>query len=603
MLYLDPRTLSPDPTFARRGRPLPGNRLGLDIHPHALVSPVVTRGPLAAWARKLNLHQPHPALSLPVTESNLRQLTVDFGTELEAELEIVFSAAGPCTVCVLFGESELEVTGVALPTIVPGVPSPVEHRHYDSSGEHLARFAARGFRYARIVFPDAQRTLTIRRIVARAVFACREQVGSFTCDEPLLQRLWHTSLYTARLCTRTDAYWDGIKRDRIGWYGDARITQRTMDSAFVNATPAEQMLLAMPVDSWANQIPTYSFDGIAMFRQLLLQYGPTRHCADIYRRMRAMLRWAERTQMNRDGFFVRNDDVQYFFGIGFIDWSPMPMGGRFEEVSWMQFRWLEALRMASQVALWLGHREDAREWQAIADRLAPRLLKQFYRPGRGFVHTLNRTSRAWEKNEPNRHYHSSYVERVRLGESGPSRHANSLAVFAGLASTPAHYRDVLRVLDNARIPPVITPFFAWYEQTARAACGDPAGALNRMLLYVGKQVVENDSATVWESFEPEVAGFRRWSLGSWAKSLCHGWSSGLVPLVRRHLVGIRPLTPRFDMVDLNPSHDLPWCFEAVVPTPHGPIRVSRTRKDAPVRYQIPGGITVSGSPGVRVVRS
>jgi len=602
MVYLEPESLSPDPTRGRRCRPITGNRVGLDVYPHALVAPVAGVAALKTWSRRLSIHKPHPELDLPVTPTGLVELTLDFGTELEAELEIRCRVATPCSVCVLFGEGPLEVTGVALPTIVPHVPLPVEHYHFESAGLNTARFAARGFRFVRIVFADADRGVRLVRVVAHAVFACRSPDGGFWTDDHLLQRAWEASLYTARLCTRPEAYWDGIKRDRVGWYGDARITQQTMDCAFVNPVPAERMLLAMPVDSWANQIPTYSFDGIAMFRQLLLRYGPGRHTNDIYRRIRAMMKWTERTQINGDGLFARNEAVDYFFGIGFIDWSPMPMGGRFEEVSWMQFRWLEALRLASDAARWTGHRADAARWAGMADRLAPKLIEMFYRKGKGFVHTLNRSSRAWEKNEPDRHYSSSYVQKTRLGASGPSRHSSSLAVLAGLASDPSCRSDVLRVLSDPLVPAVITPYFAWFEQTARAECGDSDEALRRMLTYVGTQVVAGDSATVWESFEPEVKGLRRWSLGRWAKSLCHGWSSGLVPMVERYLVGVRPVLPGFDAVELLPRSAMPWSFDAAIPTPHGPIRAVCERGGGPVHYRVPRPIAVAGSGRARVTR-
>jgi hypothetical protein len=47
----------------------------------------------------------------------------------------------------------------------------------------------------------------------------------------------------------------------------------------------------------------------------------------------------------RDGFLIRTDR-QYFFGIGFVDWSLMPVGGRFEELCWLQCRYVEGLRTA-----------------------------------------------------------------------------------------------------------------------------------------------------------------------------------------------------------------------------------------------------------------
>ena len=74
-------------------------------------------------------------------------------------------------------------------------------------------------------------TLTLTKIVAHAWFAYRGQGGDFQCSDRLLDGIWQASAYTARLCSRPDAYWDGINRDRLGWFGDARITQDTCDCA------------------------------------------------------------------------------------------------------------------------------------------------------------------------------------------------------------------------------------------------------------------------------------------------------------------------------------------------------------------------------------
>jgi hypothetical protein len=518
---------------------------------------------------------------------------LDFGTELEAELEVVVAAKTCCNVCVGFGESALEVEGLGLSPNVPGVPAWVEHRHIASAGRQRLSFEARGFRFVRIAFPEAGSMLRLVSVIAHAFFACRDRLGDLRCSDARFQRVWQASLYTARLCTRPDAYWDGIKRDRVGWYGDARITQMSMDTAFDDPTPAETMLLQLPVNAWANAIPIYSFDAIAMFRQMLLRYGVRPASREIYERVRRMLAWTATTHTNADGLFVRNPDTTYFFGIGFLDWSPMPLGGRFEELAWMQLRYVEALRLAAEVAGWLGRPGDASGYQARASQLSRLCMRRFHRSGTGFVHTLNRTVRQWEKLGPDNHYRTTYVERKRQGASGPSRHSCSLAVWAGLCGSPQLRAEVLAVLDDVRVAPVITPYFAYYEQCARAECGDAAGALVRMRDYVGEQLEQSDGATVWESYEPDVEDFRRWGLGSWPKSLCHGWSSGLVPMTTRYLLGVQPLSPGFGAVSLRPLARASWAYQADIPTPRGPIRVLCDKARAPVWYQVPRAIKIA----------
>lgn len=604
-VYHDQRSASPDPLYRRRGRPSHHGGTSLDVYPHFLVRSTPSTAQIKAWARSLHLERRPAALACESVASPMLDFVFDFGTEIDGELEVGLRLLSPCTACVRFGESALEVEGIGLPMRVPDVPDLVEHRRLQSGGTHVLRFQPRGFRFVRLTLPEPPAEVTLARMVVHAWFAGRTREGDFTCSDALLQQCWQTSVYTARLCTREDAYWDGIKRDRLGWYGDARVTQLTMDQVFSNPVPAEEMLLQMPVDSWANHIPVYSLDGVAMLRQMLLRYGIRRSAKEIYRRLRALFRWIERTHLSAEGLFMRHDNSGYFFGIGFLDWSPMPVGGRFEELSWMQMRYLESLRKMADVATWLGHPRDARAWHRQASRLAPLLVDRFYHPCKGFIHTLNRSTRAWAKLEPNVHYRTTYVERSRLGPSGPSRHSSSLAAWAGLCTTPAQRRAVLRVLDRDSVAPVITGYFAYYEQGARALCGDVAGAVTCMRDYVGGQIARNDSATVWESYEPEVSTFERWALNTWPKSLCHGWSSGIVPIVNRHLVGVDPLAPGCQVVRLQPSPTVPCSFKAEVPTPYGPIRATRHEHASVVQYRVPREITLVGDneSAVRVTRT
>ncbi len=594
MPYLHAESLSPDPLYGRTGRRRKDGFYGLKVHPHGLVRVGHSGRSIRNWATGLEMSAWTRPLQLRAGSGGRVDLVLDFGTELEGELELALDAHSRCDLYVTFGESVPEAEGWG----VPGQhPSPTEHWHLPRRGVNRHTFGPRGFRFVRILAHDVGGTLTLREAVVHARFAFREQLGDLRCSDRRFQRVWQASVYTARLNARTDAYWDGVKRDRHGWYGDARITQETCDCTFHDPVPAEQMLLKLPTDSWANAIPTYSFDAVAMLRQSILAHGLDRPALeDIYARVRALLDWARRTQTSEEGLLTRRDEVDYFFGIGFLDWTPTPVGGTFEELSWLQFKYLEALRDAARIAGWLGHRAEAGRFGEQADALAAAVRDRYWRRSRGFVHTLNLAERQWQTLADGVHYRRTYVDGVRLGPSGPSRHSSALAVWAGLCDDARRKAAVLKVLDNPKVQEVITGYFAYYEQIARAECGDPVGAIMHMRDYVGDQLEQHDSATVWESYEPQVHGFRAWGLAStWSKSLCHGWSSGAVPIGQRYLLGIWPVEPAFGRVALRPPVDLPWTFEATVPTPHGPIRVERASRGGSVSYILPPGVEAAGA--------
>lgn len=610
--YLHPDLLSPDPTIAAAGRRAGVRELELDVYPNRLVrhSPAL-RG-AAPWARRLNLHRDPGPLVLTPDASGRAELLLDFGTELHAWLELTLRTDRAGHVMAAFGEHPLEAEGLIpctepRPELVRAIPAGarVAVRFDEIRATALGNRSPsrRGFRFVRLVFHGLPRGAVLRRACAHAIFTFRERRGEFRCDNPSLQRAWQTSLYTARVCTQPDAIWDGIKRDRSGWFGDARITQMAIDAVYHDPAPVDAMLPLLPSDNWVNGVPGFSFDGIAMLAQRMLAHGADAPAVrDCYARVSTFLGWVRRRQTNRDGFIVRSDDLKFFAGIGFLDWSRFPVGGRFEELSWLQCKYVEGLRTAARIARWLGRSDDADRWDGQADRLGRLIRRRFWDSRRGLVHTLNHAEPVAKplKHGDSPHYRLTYEERVRNGPSGPSRQANALAVLAGICTADMQRVILERVLSNPAIAPIITAYFRYFESLARARCGDPAGALRGMADYVAGMIESEDAATVWEVYDPRVRDLSRYYGGfdvtwDWEITFCHGWGSGLVPLVERLLLGIQPAEPGFRSIRLTAPAS-PWrmAFDAVVPTPLGDIRVRRESPAGPLDIRLPRGIAQEG---------
>jgi hypothetical protein len=599
-LYLHPERLTPDPTYAHETRPLPGDFSGATYHPHRLLRAAPASPGLLAWGEALDLFRDPGPVTLHPDAAGRAELVVDFGTELDAAIEVELDSPGPrLNVALWCGESWAEAEG----TVFGTVPNPLRAAHLPGAGRRTATFDIRGLRFARLLIQDMAGPVTLHGLRAQAVFAFDRRDGDFTCSDPRFQRVWQTSAYTARLCTRPDTLWDGIKRDRVGWFGDGRIIKLATDNVFFRPEPAEQMLLGLPTDTWANAVPNYSFDAVAMLRQHVLIYGLDRACVrPAFERIRQMLAWCEATQCDPGGFVVRRDDQQYFFGIGFVDWSRMPVGGRFEELSWLQCKYVEALRDAAVLARWLGQVDDARHYADRAARVGRRVVEAFWRDGVGMLHTLNHVGEVANPHLPgyDGHHRKTYVDGIRLGPSGPTRQSNALAVMAGVLDEAQRGVALRHVLDSADVAPVITAYFAYYEQTARALCGDPAGAITHIRDYVGAMLEHERAAAVWEIWSHEVDDHRKYSSHydlNWPYpvSLCHGWGAGAVPIATRHLLGIEPVAPGFAEVRLDPALAVPWAYRATVPTPLGAIAAERDGAGAPVRYRLPQGMRVAGA--------
>lgn len=577
----------------------------MDVFPWELVRCHPSQPAAAAWGDELDGDHSPGELTLRPAPNGEIDLVFDFGTELEGVLEMVVELKDRATMLNLLGEFPIEVDGY----IFSEHPHAEEYAHFYKRGVHTWSRGPRGFRYARFRFHDIHESLTIKLVKARSQFVFQERPGDLHCDDPRFQRAWQTSVYTARLCTRPDTFWDGIKRDRLGWFGDARIIKDTVDCVYHDARPSRKMLTSLPIDEWANGVPVYSFDSIAMLNQHLLAFGSDDSClSEAYSRMKQFLAWVAATQMNSDGFITRDASFQFFGDIGFLDWSRMPVGGRFEELSWLQCKHVEGLRTAARVARWLGNPDDAALWETHADRIQQKVISTFWRTDRGFVHTLNHAGEVVNPHLPGSdgHYQKTYIDNVRLGESHPTRQCNALAVWAGIPDEKMRQVILRKVFDNQEIEPIITAYFLYYEQMARAACGDRENAVRLMCDYVADLLEDRDAATVIEMHDPRVKDFRKFCTHfevawKWPLSYCHGWGAGLVPLSQRYLMGLSPLAPGWAELAIEPPASLPMAFEATVPTCRGVVKVSRAKRGEPVCYRIPSDIHLVTAPTCGVV--
>lgn len=598
MTYLHQQSLSPDPTYGRETSSHGDNQQTAMLYPQSLLRAWPASAATASWGEALDMFRAPPPLELLPGFDRRAGLFVDFGTELDAELILEVKTTSLVNVLVWRGESVPEAEG----WVRDGHPQAMTSRHIPGQGLNTLTIPALGFRFVRIEFHDLAGPIRILKIAANALWTFRRRDGDFHCSDPRFQRVWQTSAYTARLCTRPDTYWDGIKRDRVGWFGDGRIIKEATDQVFFDPRPAESMLLSLPTDKWANGIPNYSFDAIAMLRAHVLRYGLGRDCVrPAFQKIVEMLTWARKTQTNADGFIIRTDGTSYCFNTGFIDWSEFPLGGRHEELGWLQATYLAGLRNAVNLASWLGEETQVSVWESQAAALAERIQHKFWREGVGYIHTLNHVGEASNPHHPfiaYRDWHTkrTYEDGIRLGPSGPSRQVNAYAILAGLGDTVQRSLILEKVFDNQKIPPVITPYFAYYEQRARALCGDLSGALRVFRDYIGNMLETEDAATIWEYYIPSVRDLRRFASSldidfDWPTSLCHGWGAGAVPLTTEFLLGIRPIAPGFRQIELNPVAELPWSYQALVPTPFGPITVEKAADGNP-HYCIPREIGI-----------
>jgi hypothetical protein len=122
-----------------------------------------------------------------------------------------------------------------------------------------------GFRFARVEVVDPPARVEISMPVAYCLARDVPRLGSFSCDDARLERVWEAGALTVQLCMQ-DLIWDGIKRGRTVWAGDLHPAANAIAAAFgphpIVAASLDHLrdrtATASGSPDWMNGIPAYS---------------------------------------------------------------------------------------------------------------------------------------------------------------------------------------------------------------------------------------------------------------------------------------------------------------------------------------------------------
>lgn len=204
-------------------------------------------------------------------------ILLDFGREMQGGVQILVQNCGKeakSRIRVRFGESAME----AMSQI--GEKNSTNHHaprdeEFDFSFFSNIEFGNTGFRFVRIdVTEDSW--VQIRQVRAMYVHSGRPLEGSFSCSDPLLNKIWETGAYTVYQ-NMQDYLWDGIKRDRLVWIGDMHPETSTISAIYGYDDCVHKSLNLVrdetPADSWMNGLPTYSMWWIKIHHDWYMHNG------------------------------------------------------------------------------------------------------------------------------------------------------------------------------------------------------------------------------------------------------------------------------------------------------------------------------------------
>jgi len=392
--------------------------------------------------------------------------------------------------------------------------------------------------------------------------------GHFSCSDELLNRIYDVSAYTCHL-NMQEMLWDGVKRDRLVWIGDAHPEMLTIRTVFGNDRCIEEALdyaiESSPLPGYANGMVSYSMWWLIILRDWY------RYCAndayvlgkrDYIRDLSVQLC----SLVTGDGEdFLSAQKIGYF-----LDWPTYKKRGA---------------------------REGVRALFSIALRAAAELNEQ---NGEDEVAKLC-VKRAWAIDRA--------AKALPADKIPAKKQSVAMMLLAGQIEPEQAVERLLR--GGAR---GMSTFMSYYILTALAGYGRTDKALTLLKDYYGG-MLSAGATTFWEDFDiawlrdgaridriPEPGEYDIHGENGihcytgYRHSLCHGWSSGPAAFLAEQVLGVRILEPGCRLISIQPQlGDLDWA-KGAYPTPHGDILISHARrKDGTVKTEmtLPDGVEIA----------
>jgi len=409
-------------------------------------------------------------------------------------------------------------------------------------------FKPYGARYLQVHVDPGGSPCTLGKIgLIRQVYPF-EKRGSFSCSNPMLEKIWEMGWRTLRVCAE-DSYTDTPFRERGLYAGDA-----LPEYAITLATSGDSRLMKQSLllfqDMYRDNMYGDREEGLNDFVLITLLElhwyyritGDLEFVRSLYPNYHALMQHL----MKR-----RNPEGYYSTGRVFIEWTKID---KTADLAASQALISESFRCMAELAATLDREADAAQFAGEADRLDEVLNTLFWDEGRGAYRDGFRDGMAI-----GHHYPISSVLPLLFGIS-PDTREDSLIAFLD-----RELRDIGEETRNRKI----TPYGSFYLFAALYRTGHAALAERFMLQYWSRMIHQGDD-TSWENFDIGGAD------GGGQGTASHAWSGHPTYFLSTEVLGVqlgfsREFIP--SLIEIAPqSETLSWA-RGTVPHPAGMVGV------------------------------
>lgn len=414
-------------------------------------------------------------------------------------------------------------------------------------------FCQSGFRFVRIDNVGKGK-LHVRAIVAVSVMRDLHPLGSFRCDDALVNEIFDTASRTLMLNMQT-YLWDGIKRDRMVWVGDMQPEVLGITCLFgQNDIVSKSLDFAKnqyPAQDFINWMPAYSLWYIVIVHDYGYQAGDLSLWQSNLDYITSVV----------DVFDEKIGDDGKLNFYAFLDW---PTNETADAESGVDGLCYMAMNCAKEILSRYGRDTS------VCESVIGKILRK--------KHDVS-----WAKQSA------------------------SLLVYSGLVSAKQMHDFI--VSGGAK---GMSTFMSYFILTAVAMSGDYATALQMLKQYYGG-MLSVGATSFWEDFDVDwlensapiddvVPEGRRDIHGENGRfcyvglrhSLCHGWSCGPVQYLLHNVAGFKVLDVGGSKLSVCPHLQGLQYVDASYPTIYGVVSVHAENRNGTtfVKVDAPSGVQV-----------
>ena len=265
------------------------------------------------------------------------------------------------------------------------------------------KFNYHAFRWVKISGLDREK---IKKITALQISESNEQISTFKCSDPLLNKIWEAVNNTYRCINYNGYVVDCPHRERFGYGGDSHSSMEAGLSNFDLAALFNKWTLDWnagnyPNGLWPHTVPEKTghknafspgWGGFGMFMpwQFYIYYGDTSNLLQAYPYIERWMAYMESNVMDgilqKDTLRGGNSDWS-FHGDWVAPYYGMQPEDRVDQHSTDLFNncfYLYELQMAEKIAGVLGKKEDAEHYSRLYARSKPLIHEAFYDASAGY---------------------------------------------------------------------------------------------------------------------------------------------------------------------------------------------------------------------------